>query len=176
MEHKNLPRLDSSAYQGYAIVHWSFSIKHRRTGWLTDDFYQAFREILIHGLGRYEAACAAFCLMPDHAHLLLLGWSERSDQLQLVRFLRKHTNVRLKHHGYQWQKQGYDNVLRAQDRRPFSFEKIAGYVLENPVRASLADRWQDWQFSDSAIPGYPDIELRQDDYWDRFWRVYYSRM
>jgi REP element-mobilizing transposase RayT len=91
-------------------------MKFRKTGWLKDSFHIQFREILLHALGRYNAVCPAYCLMPDHVHLLMLGWEESCDQKVLVRFLRKHTNAHLRTLGYEWQKQPYDNVLRPKDR------------------------------------------------------------
>ena len=72
----HLPRLDDSAYLGRAFVHWNFTMKNRRTGWLNDVFHFRFREVLIHGLARYGAICPAYCLMRDHLHLLVLGWGE----------------------------------------------------------------------------------------------------
>ncbi len=114
--------------------------------------------------------------MPDHVHLLLLGWERSCQQRLLVRFLRKHTNTRLRELGYEWQKQPYDNVLRSKDREKDAFEKVAGYVLNNPVRAELAERWEDWRYLDSIIPGYPDAPLRDNDFWERFWRIYYSKL
>ena len=176
MKHSNLPRLTNSAYQGPAFVHWNFSMQHRKTGWLNAAFHNWFREVLLHALGRYGAACPAYCLMPDHVHLLLLGWDESCDQKVLVRFLRRHTNAHLRKHGYVWQKQAYDNVLRPNDREKDAFQKVAAYVLNNPVRKGLVECWNQWTFLNSMIPGYPEVSLRDEDYWERFWKIYYSKL
>lgn len=174
-KHSHLPRLADSSYKGSAFVHWNFSIKLRKTGWLNDTFHYRFRETLLHALGRYGAICPAYCLMPDHVHLLLLGWDTSCNQRTLVRFFRKHTNVHLKKHGIEWQKQPYDNVLRPQDREKDAFQKLVGYILLNPVRKCFVNHWEQWTYLDSMIPGYPEVSLRDEDFWERFWRIYYSK-
>jgi REP element-mobilizing transposase RayT len=175
MEQGHLPRLEDAAYNGFASVHWNFAIRNRRTGWLGPDFHHSFRETLLHATSRYGATCPAYCLMPDHAHLFLCGWSDHCRQRVLVQFLRKHTRQWLSEGSYEWQKQPYDNVLRERDRRKGAFEKVIRYVIENPVRANLTETWTDWPYTDCLIPGYPELKLREDDYWDRYWRVYHSK-
>ena len=175
MERSHLPRLDDGAYCGRSYVHWSFTMKDRKTGWLDAEFHQEFREILLHALGRYQAVCPVYCLMKDHLHMVLIGWDVFCNQKNLIRFLRRQTNCYLAGEGFAWQKQPFDNVIREKDRPRDAFPKVVGYVLENPVRAGLVERWECWPFCDSMIPGYPEIRLRDDDFWERFWRVYYSR-
>ena len=85
-------------------------------------------------------------------------------------------NNDLRARGFEWQKQPYDNVLREKDREKDAFQKMVEYVLSNPVRAGFVKRWEDWRFADSMIPGYPEVRLREADYWERFWRIYYSNI
>ncbi len=56
-----------------------------------------------------------------------------------------------------------------------AFQKLVAYVLLNPVRKKLVERWEKWTYLDSIIPGYPEVSLRDEDYWERFWRIYYSK-
>src|SRR5712671_1278294 len=42
-----LPRLPREYYQGDAFVHWTLSVHKRQTGWLTDQFHESFRELMI---------------------------------------------------------------------------------------------------------------------------------
>ena len=176
MERRHLPRLDKSAYLGFAYVHWSFTIKERKTGWLDEEFSQFFQTILLHGLARYGAACPVFCLMPDHIHLLILGWDENCQQRTLIRFLRKHTNEHLRENGFEWQKQPYDNVLQERERERLAFEKVVHYIVENPVRAGFVESPNDWEYTGCVIPGYPEVTFRSEDFLERFWRIYYSKI
>jgi hypothetical protein len=33
-----------------------------------------------------------------------------------------------------------------------------------------------WPFEGAIVPGYPDLDPRQDDYWERFWKIYYGKL
>ena len=171
----HLPRLSNSAYRGNEYVHWNFSIAHRKQGWLTPAFYQAFRWIMLHGCAHYGLACPAYCLMPDHLHLLISGLSPTADQRLFIRYLRRHLRPILNQAGVDWQKQPYDHVLRKDERDRFGVESVAGYIAQNPVEAGLVTHWQDWPYSGCVLPGYPEIDLRLPDYWQRLWRIVAAR-
>ena len=88
------------------------------------------------------------------------------------------------------QKQAYDHVLKAHERERNAFEKIAWYILENPVRVGLVKDRDKWAYSGCIVPGFPDWkpsgchavtgaatglatnEVRKNVYWPRFWREY----
>ena len=112
-----------------------------------------------------------YVLMPDHMHVLLLGLDEHgSKQCLAVEFLRRHVRRHLR--SAEWQRQPYDGVLREQDRKQGAVATITRYILENPVRAGIVKRWQDYPYFGYSIPGYPDLNLQSDEYWELFWRIY----
>jgi REP element-mobilizing transposase RayT len=167
---RHLPRLSPEFYRGHAFVHWTLTIERRATGWLTPAFHHTWQLTLLHTCARYSLACPIYVLMPDHVHLLWLGFSEDSDQLLAIEFLRKHLRLALA--PADWQRQPHDNVLRVSDREHSAFQLTAQYILENPVRAGLAIRWSDYAFLGCCIAGYPEFDPRMPDYWERFWRCY----
>jgi REP element-mobilizing transposase RayT len=171
MPHHHLPRLDPENYQGNCAVHWSMTIEQRRRGWLDEIFHYRFRETLLHSLARYQAACPMYSLMPDHMHLLCIGMATSSDQLLMMRHFRRHLGEQLIERGFTLQKQGFDHVLRHDERASNPFEKIARYIAENPVRAGLIEDMSKYAFTGCVIPGYPEVRVFQEDYWDRFWRI-----
>ncbi len=171
-DHSHLPRLHENAYKGLAAVHWTLTIKDRKRGWLTDRLHLRVREQLLHALARYGAVCPVYCMMPDHAHLLILGSMESCDQLNLMRFFRKYTAPVLGEVGLSWQKQAHDNVLRQKDRERGAFEAVASYIAENPVRGMLVGDRNDWEFVGGLVPGYPDLGFKTEMYWETFWKVY----
>lgn len=83
-----LPRLDRSAYQGHAVVHWTLTLEGRSTGWLTPKFHTAFRELMLHAAAREGLFCPVYCLMPDHLHLVWMGLKATTDQRNAMAFLR----------------------------------------------------------------------------------------
>jgi len=170
-EKRHLPRLAPEYYRGSAFVHWTLTTEGRATGWLTPAFHHAWRFTLLHASARHQLACPAYVLMPDHVHLLWLGVDEGgSDQRVAVEFLRKHIRPHLA--PAEWQRQPYDNVLRESDRAHDAFQETAHYIFENPVRAHLAPAWREYPFIGSCVAGYPDLDVRRDDYWELFWRIY----
>ncbi len=167
---KHLPRLPTECYRGHAFVHWTPTIEERATGWLTSTFHQKWHFCLLHTCARYHLACPAYVLMPDHMHLIWLGLSCESDQRLAIEFLRRQLRPALS--PAVWQQQAHDHLLRDEERKCSAFINVANYILENPVRAELARSPADYPFLGCCVPGYPELDVRTADYWERFWRVY----
>jgi putative transposase len=172
--HDYLQRLPPDHYRGQAYVHWSMTIEDRKTGWLIPIFYYKFREILTHTMFRYGICCPIYCCMPDHIHLLWIGAFKSSDQRHAARYFRKHLNPVLERLDCRFQQQPYDHVLREEERQPAAFEHVVEYIARNPERKQLVphDRFRDYPYTGCLVPGYPELQLWQADFWDRFWRVY----
>ena len=167
----HLPRLPAEFYRGRAFVHWTLTIDQRSAGWLNDTFHCRWESILLHACARYQLVCPIFVLMPDHMHLVWLGLDETgSDQRVAIEFVRKHLRRHLA--PADWQHQAHDNVLRDEERERNASQSVANYILENPVRAGLATRWQLYRYLGACVPGYPDLNVRRADYWEVFWRIY----
>ena len=169
-----LKRLPAEYYRGQAYVHWSMTIDKRATGWLTAPLHLKFREILTHTLFRYSLCCPIYCCMPDHLHLLWVGIGNASDQRLAAKFFRTQLNVVLEKVGARLQDQPYDHVLREEERERHAFDEVAEYIARNPERAKLvaAGKFRDYRYTGCLVPGYPDLSPWQDDYWERFWRLY----
>ncbi len=90
----------------------------------------------------------AYCIMSNHVHLLFNtdGYEKYvvSDTMQLIKggsgFL---CNRVLGREGAFWQQESYDHYVRNQKE----LTNIEYYVVENPVKASLVNDWQDWKFT-----------------------------
>lgn len=166
-----LRRLTYESYRGPAFVHWTMTIDGRAQGWLNPLLHAQLRELLCHALSLHDLVCATYCLMPDHGHFLLCGTHPASDQQLGVRAFRKAWN-RLLSPDHQLQAQAYDHVLREAERERGAFQTVAQYILNNPVRAKLTANWCSWSYSGSLVPGYPELDPRDGDYWEHFWRVW----
>jgi len=108
--------------------------------------------------------------MPDHLHLLWMGLRLDSDQLNGMAFLRTYLQPALA--PAKFQPQPHDRVLRAEQRCKNAFAQACGYVLENPVRARLVERVEQWKFTGAIVPGYPAFHPLRADYWPKFWNVF----
>jgi putative transposase len=87
----------------------------------------------------------AYCLMPDHLHVLLQGNSPSSDLLSFVKTFKYKTTFyfRVKTGKTLWQISFFDHILRTAE----DLSKTAEYIRSNPVRARLVKRPQDYPYS-----------------------------
>ncbi|WP_149495425.1 hypothetical protein [Roseiconus lacunae] len=169
----HLRRLDANAYRGNAVVHWTMTMRDRRTGWLDAMFYYHFRELLTHSLFRYAIACPIFCLMPDHMHLIWIGILDSSDQKLAMKHLRTRLNQSLRKIDVELQDQPYDHVLRPEERNETAIVETCDYLARNPERAELVplDGYAEYPYSGCLVPGYPELKPFQPDFWTRFDRA-----
>ena len=174
--HDHLRRLPPEYYRGQAYVHWSMTIQDRETGWLVPAFHYKFREILTHTTFRFGLCCPVYCCMPDHIHLLWAGLREDADQRLAAKYFRKQLNPVLADSGVRLQQQPFDHVLLEDERQRAGFEKLVEYIARNPERKALVGpgRFHEYPYTDCVIPGYPEVSFRQEDFWDHFWRIYFS--
>ena len=166
-----LPRLKRHHYQGHAVVFWTNTLEQRSRGWLTPAFHATFRELMLHAAAREHLFCPAYCLMPDHLHLVWMGLRRESDQLNAMKFLRTHLEPALGN-GRKWQHQPHEHVLREEERRRNAFGSFCFYTLANPVRDELVKQERDWPFSGAILPGYPEVHPIDEGYWELFWKLY----
>ena len=165
-----LPRLDRSFYEADAVVLWTLPIHNRRTGWLNREFHLRFRETVLHCAAREGLITPVYVLMPDHLHLVWAGLRTDTDQINAMAFLRTHLRPALG--GARFQVQAHDHVLKEKERLRNGFAHCCQYLLLNPVRAGLASTAGDWEFSGCVVPGYPRLHPCDDDYWQKFWKIF----
>ncbi|PYJ87506.1 MAG: hypothetical protein DME70_06400 [Verrucomicrobia bacterium] len=81
-------------------------------------------------------------LMPDHLHLIVSPTRDREAKLgnfsaAIKRWMREDLKA-----SWKWQRGSFDRLLRSGE----SLHDKWLYVEENPVRAGLVSRWQDWPY------------------------------
>jgi putative transposase len=118
--------------------------------------YELYRRLLAEACRRYQVTVWAYCLMPNHVHLIVVPAQPES----LARaFQRAHSayaeelNRRGGWRGHVWQQRFFSTAM---DARHLYF--AAGYVLANPVRAGLAGLATEWPWSSAAA----EAGLRSD--------------
>ena len=102
-------------------------------------------EILKEARERNSYRIYAYCLMPDHLHLLL---DPAGSNIAVSRFLQTFKSQTAywykKEQGRRlWQRGFYDHVVRKSE----DSVKIAWYILDNPVRKSLTENADDYPYS-----------------------------
>ena len=89
----------------------------------------------------------AYCVMPDHVHLLAEGIEESSHLLKFIDRFKQQTGWEYSQHtdGRLWQKKFYDHILRGKDRP----EAVAWYIWSNPMRKGFCSTPEDYAYSGS---------------------------
>ena len=106
------------------------------------------RLFLIHlggAIRRFGLVLECWCLMTTHHHAVLEGPTEqlsRAMQWLHGHYAREH-NARHRRFGALFAERFSSRVIRDERHLAAAIE----YVLDNPVRAGLVDRWQDWPWS-----------------------------
>ena len=116
---------------------------------------------------RYAFEVIAYCLMPDHVHLLLEGTSATADFREAMRQWKQQTAYRWKARTGQrlWQSGYYERVLREDD----DTRAVVGYLLQNPVRAGLARTPAEWPWTGSSRYSLAELAEHAGD-WRPSWR------
>ncbi len=97
----------------------------------------------------------AYCFMPDHVHLVVEGIREDSDLKQFMSRAKQFSGYQFSESGggRLWQRYGYERVLRGDE----DTRSVVQYVLENPVRAGLADDVRKYPYIGSSLYSREDL-------------------
>ncbi len=98
---------------------------------------------------KHNIAVGRYVIMPDHVHLFVRGPDDFELGLWmgvLKQFLAKAVVLK-KRPKPLWQRRFFDHVLRSDE----SYAQKWNYVRDNPVRAGLVARAEDWPYSGEII-------------------------
>jgi putative transposase len=143
-----LPRLRDFDYRGRYAYFLTFCTRERRAVFRDASVASMVVEQILRAARRFEFEVLAYCLMPDHVHLLVHGRSERSDLHRFVKRAKQSSGQIYAHAAQQplWQDSYYDHVVRPEE----NLAGIARYIIENPVRAGLVTSPFDYRFVGSC--------------------------
>ncbi len=133
--------------------------RRQRTFFRKDD-YQAYRELMAEWCGQCGVEVWAYCLVPNHAHLIVVPESEDSLRRAVGEAHRRYTrrvNFREGWRGHLWQGRFASFVMDE-----YYLLACARYIERNPVRAGLCTRPQDYPWSSAAahLSGQDDVLVK----------------
>ena len=145
-----MPRIPRGQQGGYAY-HVINRGNGRTTVFHKPQDYEAFLSLLAEAKKRHRVKIFGYCLMPNHFHLVL----EPAHQTALSQFMQwlltSHVRRYHKHYGssgHVWQ--GRFKSFPVQ--RDEHLITVIRYVLQNPVRAGLANTTREWPWSSLRRP------------------------
>jgi putative transposase len=109
--------------------------------------YEAFERVLAEGVERYTPRLLAYCLMPNHWHLLV--WPEKDGLLSrfmgwvtLTHTQRWHAHRHSAGSGHLYQGRFKSFPVQEDEH----FYTVCRYIERNPLRAKLVQRAEKWRF------------------------------
>ena len=113
-----------------------------------DGDYEAFERVLALALEKHPTRLLAYCVMPNHWHMVL--WPEQDGQL--TAFLRWLTNTHTMRWHAHYHTSGTGHLYQGRFKA-FPIEAddhlytVLRYVERNPLRANLVKRAEEWRWS-----------------------------
>lgn len=168
-----MPRTARFVLPGYPH-HVTQRGNRRQQTFFNDEDYALYLDLLQSACTQFDVACWAYCLMPNHVHLIL----EPHDQTGLGAALKRthqsytrHINAREGWSGCLWQGRFGSSAMDE------AHALIAvRYVELNPVKAKLCQQARDWPWSSARahLTGEPDPLLSAVPFLERIpdWDAY----
>ena len=108
--------------------------------------------------GQRKVKVHAYCIMPDHVHILCSALDENGDLQGWIRYVKRGTAKALNAPGM-WQRSYWDRHVR----RDQGVLAAVEYMLDNPVRSGLRETWQEWpycwsEWHDETIGENPNLQ------------------
>jgi len=149
--HGSHPR-PSKASAGEAFVWIDRQLDTARSGplhLLQESIAQVVIESLYRGAGLGHYKLGPFAVMGNHVHILLLPLIDPSRLLKSLKgSTARDANRILGQTGQPfWQRESYDHWVRDSSE----WQRIAGYIENNPVKAGLVDRPGDYRWSSAGV-------------------------
>ena len=136
-----------------AFGRWDTALDTSNNGlrWLADPQIAAIVVEALHYRHGQVYNLVAFCIMFNHVHLVCMPLAQENGTYyalsRILQSLKRHTarqaNKILHRQGTFWQAESYDHVVRDADE----LERIAQYVINNPVKAGLVSNWEAWPWT-----------------------------
>ncbi len=110
--------------------------------------YEAFEGVLAEALERYPVDLLTYCVMPNHWHLVV----RPNSGLALARFMGWVGVTHVRRHHEHYHSRGGGHLYQGRFKSfPVAeddyFLALCRYVEANPLRAGLAERAEQWQWS-----------------------------
>ncbi len=123
---------------------------HSGPVWLKDQKVACIVKEAIHFRDQKVIDLYAYCIMSNHVHLVFKHLEKNNKAMTkhpvtdiiggLKKFTARECNILLQRNGPFWQSESYDRFVRSDNE----LERVIAYTINNPVKAGLVAKWEDW--------------------------------
>ena len=155
-------RLPRSSYHGRRLYFLTICTHNRERVFTNSRFVDATLSLLRDECRSHCFGVYAYCFMPDHVHLVLVGEKGAAELPMLVRAFKGAVAAvgRAKGVPKLWQKGFYDHVIRSGE----GLDRAAWYVFMNPVRAGFVNEPAEWPYSGSLMFDWERLETSSEPF------------
>jgi REP element-mobilizing transposase RayT len=161
-------RLSESKYIGHVTISFTIETKDRIAPFGDDTCAAYVVDELLRCAERFDVAIPAYCIMPDHCHVLAKGTSTAAKPLTMIVRWKQQTGYwyRQQTGQFLWRPGLWDRVFRTDD----DVGDNVDYILANPVRAGLVADSASYKWSGSSRMSLAELVQRcngprQGEWW-----------
>jgi putative transposase len=145
------PRLRYFDYIGTYAYFLTILTKNRDVYFKEADIVSHLIILLLETAKSERFDILAYCFMPDHLHILVMGRDGKSDLKRFMDLFKQKAGYWFKkiNNKSLWHISYYDHVLRKEE----NIESVITYMLENPARKGLVQDFREYPFSWSFFQG-----------------------
>ena len=138
------PNFDYIGKHHYALT---WNCDYRQTHFTQADRVELVLQQFLRACAEAKFEIVAYSFMPDHVHKLIHGTDIDSDGRRYIALAKQYSGYYFKkaHHQKLWQRYGRDDVLPDDE----AVRRAVRYIIENPVRARIVNRAEDYPFTGS---------------------------
>ena len=134
-------------YKGKIRATFTMCIENSKPAFVERVVVDEFVDVLTQAKDKYNCINWVYIFMPDHLHLILEGKLENADLWKAMVLFKQKTGFWLSKNKQviKWQKDFYDHIHRKDE----DLKKHIRYILDNPVRKGIVNKWEDYEFKGS---------------------------
>lgn len=139
-------RLQGFDYSSPCLYFLTLCVREGESPFVNSDLCEGVRRLIKECKERYNFRVYAWCLMPDHLHLLVQPLDDGTTVSRFVQGFKSMTTRlywKLGGAGKLWQRGFYDHILR-DDEDPTT---VGEYILNNPLRKELVESAEKYPYS-----------------------------
>ena len=154
-----MPRIARVVLPGYPHHVTQRGNRRQRVFFYAGD-YAHYLQLIAQSCSRAQTECLAYCLMPNHVHLVLTPNGDNGLRTALAEAHRQYTrdiNFRYGWRGHLWQERFHSAPMNER-----YLAAAVRYIELNPVRAGLVSQAMDWKWSSARahLMGVDDALVR----------------
>jgi len=143
------PRVKDFSYKGQFAYFITICTALKKKLFVSQEVFELVFNYLRETSKEFGFGIYAYCFMPDHLHLLIVAEDETADLNKFLKTFKQKSAFYFKMEFGEklWQPSFYDHVLRKRE----SLNKIAEYILFNPVRKGFAEDYKKYPYLGSVM-------------------------